>query len=80
MHVATTRRELLANKRRAAGLTQAEIASRVGITQQHYSLIENGQRDPALRVVLRIAEVLDADPRELFADVLDEQAATAESA
>lgn len=68
----TNRRMALVNARRHAGLTQAEVAARVGITQQHYSLIEIGRRTPALDVALRIANVLEADPRVLFADVLEE--------
>src|SRR5690606_6959025 len=70
----TTRRDALLRARQALGLTQAEVAERVGITQQHYSLIENGRRRPALDVALRIAATLDPDPRVLFAVALADPA------
>lgn len=71
MAMTAKRRTALREARQAAGLSQAELAARVGITQQHYSLIEIGRRTPALDVALRIASVLGADPRVLFADVLE---------
>lgn len=67
----TTRREALVRARKRLGLSQAAVAERVGITQQHYSAIELGLRKPALDVALRIAQVLRADPVRLFGDVLE---------
>ena len=56
-------------------LTQAQVAECVGISREYYVQLEAGQRDPSIRVAFRIGEVLDADPRWLFADVIDERAA-----
>lgn len=73
------KRNTLAEVRARRGLTHQQVADAAGISRAFYTRIESGIRTPSLDVALRIAEVLDADPRELFADVLDEHA-TAESA
>lgn len=66
----TAVRERLRQLRKALGLSQAQLAAAVHITQQHYSLIERGLRNPSLDIALAIAQALDADPRDLFSDVL----------
>lgn len=53
--------------RELAGLTQAQLAERAGITQQTVSHLETGRiRNPAFRVVSALAEVLKVDPARLF--------------
>jgi DNA-binding XRE family transcriptional regulator len=42
-------------------LTQAEIADRLGITQQYLSLIETGRKNVTLRTMIALADVLGAD-------------------
>lgn len=64
-------RSRLFEARKARGLSQRQVASRARITQVHYHLIERGLRDPSLEVAFRISQVLDADPRDLFADVVE---------
>ena len=43
----------LATARRAAGLTQADIAAEMGTTQAAISRLERGDSDPRLSTVLR---------------------------
>lgn len=51
--------------RRAAGLTQAELAERAGITQAALSRYESGQREPAPPVLERLASTLGVTDRLL---------------
>ncbi len=50
-------RELVA-ARSQAGLTQAEVAARMGTTQSVIARLEAGQRLPSLRTVQRYAEAV----------------------
>ena len=47
---------LLRSARRAAGLTQAELARRAGVTQSVISAYESGRREPALSTLMRLVE------------------------
>lgn len=42
----------------AAGLTQAELAGRSGLTQSHISRLENGEHSPSHATVKKIADAL----------------------
>ena len=48
--------------RAASGLSQSELAHRIGISASHLSLIENGRRQPSLKVISNIAQVAGAPP------------------
>ena len=48
--------------RQARSLTQREAASLVGVSQPYLCLLERGERIPALRVYLRLRDVLGVDP------------------
>jgi putative transcriptional regulator len=50
----------------ACGLTQAELAERVGVTRQTIGLIEGGGYNPSLSLCLRIANVTARTLDELF--------------
>ncbi len=50
----------------AAGLTQAELADRVGVTRQTIGLIEAGGYNPTLKLCLRLAQVTHKTLDELF--------------
>jgi len=52
--------------RKAAGLTQVEIAKRLGISDSFYSQLENGKRRLSLKMALDIAAILKKTPNELF--------------
>jgi putative transcriptional regulator len=60
----TTNRLKLA--RVASGLTQAELAERVGVTRQTIGLIEAGGYNPTLNLCLRLARVTGKSLDELF--------------
>ena len=46
--------------RRAAQLTQAELATKVGIPQSSLARIESGKANPTLKTLLKITEALEA--------------------
>jgi DNA-binding XRE family transcriptional regulator len=50
-------RELVAARTRA-GLTQAEVAERMGTTQSVVARLEGGKRQPSLRTVQRYAQAI----------------------
>lgn len=52
--------------REAANLTQAELASQAGISQQAVGMIEKGQRNPSARTAIRLATVLKIDWTRFF--------------
>jgi len=54
-----------------AGVTQAELAARVGIGVPYVSQIENGHRGVGWHTVTRILHALDADLHQL-ADAIGE--------
>ena len=51
---------VLRNARRAAGMTQAELARRAGVTQSVISAYESGRREPALSTLSRLVEATGA--------------------
>lgn len=48
------------------GLTQEEVAKRLGISQVAYGRYELGLREPNFSLILKISEVLDFKPGEFF--------------
>ena len=58
-----TDKEFIADKiktfRKYAGLTQAELAEKIGITDKHVCKIENASYMPSLDTFLKIAQVLN---------------------
>ncbi|WP_336799561.1 helix-turn-helix domain-containing protein [Kaistia sp. MMO-174] len=57
--------------RNLRGLTQQEVADRIGVHLTNYNKIENGQSDPPLSRFQRIAEILNCRIEDLFADNSD---------
>jgi|HigsolmetaAR204D_1030405.scaffolds.fasta_scaffold11736_2 putative transcriptional regulator len=53
-------------------LTHEEVANQVGIKRQYYSMIENGSRDPSVKVAKKIAAVLNVDWTLFFKDKSNE--------
>jgi Helix-turn-helix len=60
----------LAATRRRAGLSQQELAKRLFKPQSFVSNYERGQRRIDVLELLRIVEVLGANPRKVFGDIL----------
>lgn len=54
--------------RKAKNMTQEELASRAGTTQGAISLIETGERNPSLPMLMKIAEALECSAGELLND------------
>jgi transcriptional regulator with XRE-family HTH domain len=55
--------------RLAKGLTQVELAEKVGIEQSYLSLLENGKQEPCLRVIDMLATGLGTPLGKLFKDL-----------
>jgi putative transcriptional regulator len=52
--------------RARAGLTQEDLATRIGVTRQTILSIEKGNYTPSVALALRLADVLGARVEELF--------------
>jgi DNA-binding XRE family transcriptional regulator len=52
--------------RKAAGLTQADLAQIVGISRQAYTAIESGKSVPSTEIALHLARALKTTVDELF--------------
>jgi len=52
--------------REARGLTQDELAKRVGLTESFVSRLETGKRVPSIEVALEIARVLDVGVSQIW--------------
>jgi transcriptional regulator with XRE-family HTH domain len=55
--------------REAAGLTQMELANRIGMDMAEISRLELGKRDPRLSTIVRVATALGVTTSELVHDV-----------
>ena len=58
-------RDWLKELRTEKGLTVRGIAPMVGISFSHYNDIENGRRNPSLKVACRMADFLGFDVKKL---------------
>ncbi|MDR1508795.1 MAG: helix-turn-helix domain-containing protein, partial [Synergistaceae bacterium] len=45
---------------------QSDVANEIGISQNHYSQIENGLKNPSLGIATRIAEFFDVSVDEIL--------------
>lgn len=61
---------VLVEARQASGLTQAELAARVGKDQSFVSIIERGQRRVDVLEFVALSRAMDADPTRLFDEVM----------
>lgn len=60
----------LAAERKRLGITQVDLATRLGKPQSFVSAYESGQRRLDLVEFLRLANALGLDPQTLFVDVV----------
>jgi len=44
--------------RTASGIKQGEIATRLGVTANYISLVENGKREPSVQLLRQLAQTL----------------------
>ena len=54
--------------RSAAGLSQADLGARLGVSRQTVIAIETGRYDPSLKLALRIAREFRLKVEEIFDD------------
>lgn len=52
--------------RKAAGLTQEDLARTLGVTRQTINAIENDKYDPTLGLAMRLARLLGTPVEETF--------------
>lgn len=55
--------------RLAAGLSQTQLAERIGTVQSHVARIEAGQNDPGTDLIVRLAAALHVEPEVVFSAV-----------
>ena len=65
---------LLVASRRKAGLSQVEVAQRLGKPQSYVAKYEGGERRLDVVEFLAVATAIDADPRRILRDLMKEQA------
>ncbi|MDB1112690.1 helix-turn-helix domain-containing protein [Pseudomonas extremaustralis] len=70
--------ELLIERRNAAGLTQSQVADRLGRPQSFVSKFERGERRLDVIEFLEVCRHLEADPYELLRDLEREGKSTQE--
>ncbi|KMT22975.1 helix-turn-helix transcriptional regulator [Clostridium cylindrosporum] len=58
----------LIDLRNSIGLTQKQIAEKVGITTSYYGMIEQGVRTPKLDIAKKIAYIFNKKVEEIFFD------------
>ncbi|MCL5675556.1 MAG: helix-turn-helix domain-containing protein [Patescibacteria group bacterium] len=57
----------LKKARKVLGLRQADVAAKVGITSNYYSMIERGKMEnPGAKIVARIAKILKLKLSDIF--------------
>lgn len=61
--------EQLRQLRRASGLTQEELAFRVGLDRTYISLLERGIKSPTLNTFFRLCKILNQQPADVIAQV-----------
>lgn len=82
--IATTRckggreqvREYLIEAREKAGLTQQDVANRIGISRQYYQMVETGERQK--RMDLSLADVLSVVLNIPIAEIVQRESAAQE--
>ena len=60
---------ILRSARAATKLTQAEVASRAGVTRRYIQLLENAKQEATLSTFFAIADALSLSPSQLLADL-----------
>lgn len=54
--------------REANGFTQQTFSNAIGASRTHYSQIETGDKNPSLKLALRIKKVLNYSKDDIFTD------------
>ena len=56
----------IAEKRKARGLTQQQLASLLGVTRQTIISLENDRYNPSILLARKIAQIFDARIEDIF--------------
>jgi transcriptional regulator with XRE-family HTH domain len=67
----TTFRTMLIEAREKAGLTQVDVAGRLGKPQSYVSKYERGERRLDFVEFVLLAEILDLQPADFFSDFMN---------
>lgn len=62
---------LIRDKKKVSKLNQADIASKIGISNSALSLIVNGKSVPTLPVAIKLARFLETTVEELWGDLVE---------
>ena len=65
-HLERTLGQMIRQRRRQLGWTQREIALRAGTSVPYIGHLEARKRHPSERVLLRLSNILELDPRDLY--------------
>lgn len=60
----------LKERREALGLTQRQVAEKIGIAESAYQRYERGVREPSISMALRLAKALNATVEELYSSLI----------
>ena len=60
---------VLKAQRKQKGLSQEELAHRVGLDRTYISLLERGLRQPTLGTIVRISSALEIQPEDFVAEL-----------
>jgi len=52
--------------REEKGLSQEQLAKLSGVSSSHIGYIENGEREPTITILCRLAKALGVDEKELY--------------
>jgi transcriptional regulator with XRE-family HTH domain len=58
--------EVLRRLRKKVGLTQEQLALQAGVERNFVSLIERGVNQPTIRIIFKLAVVLQVTPSEML--------------
>ena len=58
--------ERVRSRRDGLGLTQRELAEKLGVEASHIAFIESGRRKPSLKLIARLADILGLDRQTLL--------------
>lgn len=57
---------ILKRKREESGMTQEDVAARLGITRQNVSSYESGLKTPSLRIIVAMADLFRCSVDEMI--------------
>ena len=65
-------REWLIAQRKNMALTQMAVAEMAGISRAYYAQLESDQRDPSIKVAIKLARLLELEWTSFYEDCLND--------